>query len=266
MNEIASRKILVEHFGGPDVLRTVRATLPAPAPGYARVKVLAAGVGLTDAMARSGDYLLQRRTPFTPGYELAGEVVDFTTADTPAPSWLRPGARVAAALTRMGGYAEYVTLPLRQLVPLPDGLDPHIAAAVPLDQNDREPGGVQAVFDHIGGPALRKGYRVLAPGGVLVSYAASGRPGRIVGDTLRAAARVTLLNLRPGRRTALAMVREIRADHARYRAALTELLALAHAGTTAPQITTAPLTEAAAVHTDPERRALTGKTVLTTDC
>ncbi|MFC9742353.1 zinc-binding dehydrogenase [Streptomyces noursei] len=208
--------------------------------------------------------LPQRRTPFTPGYELAGEVVDFTTADTPAPSWLRPGARVAAALTRMGGYAEYVTLPLWQLVPLPDGLDPHVAAAVPLDQNDREPGGVQAVFDHIGGPALRKGYRVLAPGGVLVSYAASGRPGRIVGDTLRAAARVTLLNLRPGRRTALALVpREIRADHARYRAALTELLALAHAGTTAPQITTAPLTEA--VHTDLERRALTGKAVLTTD-
>ncbi|MFE3768140.1 zinc-binding alcohol dehydrogenase family protein [Streptomyces sp. NPDC057579] len=301
--------------------------------------MLAAGVGLTDLMARSGDYLLQRRTPFTPGYELAGEVLDFATADTPAPSWLPPGARVAAALTRMGGYAEYVTLPLWQLVPLPDGLDPHTAAAVPLDQltalslldthgrlhpgdtvliqgasggvgravgalgaarglrmygtasapgarealarngvefidyrredfeavlNEREPGGVQAVFDHIGGPTLRKGYRVLAPGGVLVSYAASGRPGRMVADTLRAAARVTLMNLRPGRRTALAMVpREIRADHARYRAALTELLALAHAGTTAPQITTAPLAEAAAVHADLERRALTGKAVLT---
>ncbi|MEU7642255.1 zinc-binding dehydrogenase [Streptomyces sp. NPDC039016] len=239
----------------------------------------------------------------------------------------------------MGGYAEYVTLPLWQLVPLPDGLAPHTAAAVPLDQltalslldthgrlrpgdtvliqgasggvgravgalgaarglrmygtasapgarealarngvefidyrredfeavlNEREPGGVQAVFDHIGGPTLRKGYRVLAPGGVLVSYAASGRPGRVVADTLRAAARVTLMNLRPGRRTALAMVpREIRADHARYRAALTELLALAHAGTTAPQITTAPLAEAAAVHADLERRALTGKAVLT---
>ena len=42
-----------------------------------------------------------------------------------------------------------------------------------------EPGGVQAVFDHIGGTNLRKGYRLLAPGGALVSYAFMGRPGHI---------------------------------------------------------------------------------------
>ncbi|MCZ0975305.1 hypothetical protein O1L55_36670 [Streptomyces albulus] len=61
------------------------------------------------------------------------------------------------------------------------------------------------------------------------------------------------------------MVRRSAPTTPAYRAALTELLALAHAGTTAPQITTAPLTEAAAVHTDLERRAPTGKAVLTTD-
>ncbi|OIV35313.1 oxidoreductase [Mangrovactinospora gilvigrisea] len=340
MTDISFRKTVVERFGGPEVLRTVRATLPAPPPGHARVKVLAAGVGMTDLMARSGDYLLQRRTPFTPGYELAGEIVDVTPDPAaPAPAGVRPGARVAAAMTRMGGYAEYVVLPLWQLVPLPDGMDPHVAAAVPLDQltavslldthgrlrrgdtvliqganggvgravgalgaarglrmygtasapdarealarngvelidyrredfeavlGEREPGGVQAVFDHLGGDALRKGYRVLAPGGVLVSYAASGRPGHMVGDTLRAAARLTLLRLRPGRRTALAMVpREIRADHDRYRSALAGLLAGAHAGGTAPRITAAPLAEAPSVHEALAHRTLAGKAVLT---
>ncbi|MFB6568884.1 zinc-binding dehydrogenase [Streptomyces noursei] len=114
MNEIAFRKILVERFGGPDVLRTVRATLPAPAPapGYARVGT-ASAPGARQALARNGV-----------------EFIDHRHEDSEAVL------------------------------------------------NDREPGGVQAVFDHVGGPALRKGYRVLAPGGVLVSYAASGQRPR----------------------------------------------------------------------------------------
>jgi NADPH:quinone reductase-like Zn-dependent oxidoreductase len=33
----------------------------------------------------------------------------------------------------MAAYSEFITLPLWQLVPLPDGLDPHAASAVPLD-------------------------------------------------------------------------------------------------------------------------------------
>lgn len=74
MGEIAYRKIVAPRFGGAEVLRPVAATLSEPPPGYARLKVLAAGVGFTDLMARSGDYLLQRAVPFTPGYELVGDV------------------------------------------------------------------------------------------------------------------------------------------------------------------------------------------------
>lgn len=338
MQDIVFRKVVAERFGGPGVLRTVTAALPTPPPGHARVRVLAAGVGFTDLMARSGDYLLQRRAPFTPGYELAGEIVDLNP-DGPTPPGLGTGVAVAAALTAMGAYAEYVTLPLWQLVPLPDGLEPRLAAAVPLDHltalslldthgrvghgdavlvhgasggvgqavgalgrmrglrmygtasaqgsrealarhgttfidyrhedfeevlRVREPAGVRAVFDHIGGANLSRGYRVLGPGGVLVSYAFSGRPGRMVGDTMRGAARVKLMGLRPGRRTALSMVpREIAADHEGYRSALAGLLALASRGEITPRLAAVrPMEEAADVHGALERRQISGKVVL----
>lgn len=65
-----------------------------------------------------------------------------------------------------------------------------------------EPHGLQAVFDHIGGKNLCKGYRVLAPGGSLVSYAFIGRPGHVLVGTIRGAMQNILLGLLPGKHTA----------------------------------------------------------------
>jgi NADPH:quinone reductase-like Zn-dependent oxidoreductase len=106
---------------------------------------------------------------------------------------------------------------------------------------------------------------VLARDGVLVSYAFAGRPGHMVADTVRGALHVTLLNLLPGRRTALCTVpREIRADHAWYRRSLRRLLDMARAGEIQTQAAaTFPLSEAAAAHDALERRAVAGKVVLT---
>jgi NADPH2:quinone reductase len=329
--ELSSQEIVVEQFGGTEVLRMKRRNVAAPPPGHARVRVVAIGVGFTDLMARRGDYLLQRKLPFTPGYELVGEVVDDEE--------LAPGTLVAAALPKMGAYAEYVVLPSWSLVPLPDGLDPAVAATVPLDYltalsilethaqvtagdtvlihgasggvgqalsqlgkhkglrmygtasapdrltrhgvdfidyrgqdfaavlAEREPKGINAVFDHIGGANIRKGYRLLAKGGVFVSYAFAGRPGHMVADTVRGAMRVNLLNLLPGRRTAICKLpAEIRSDHGWYRRSLRQLLEQVHAGEleVAPGATF-PLAEAADVHAALERHEINGKAVLTTN-
>ena len=47
-----------------------------------------------------------------------------------------------------------------------DYRDPDLAARV----RELAPGGVDAVFDHLGGPSVRRSYRLLAPGGALVCY------------------------------------------------------------------------------------------------
>jgi NADPH:quinone reductase-like Zn-dependent oxidoreductase len=47
-------RIIVTHYGGADALGVVQEECPAPKAHEVRVKVLAAGVGLPDIMAREG--------------------------------------------------------------------------------------------------------------------------------------------------------------------------------------------------------------------
>src|SRR5213078_1286074 len=98
--------VVVDHFGGPEVLRVVEDDVPRPGPGEVRVRVLAAGVSFTDAQLRAGTYLGVPRPPFTPGYEVVGVVDELG----PSCARLRVGDHVAA-LTAYGGYAEYVCVP-----------------------------------------------------------------------------------------------------------------------------------------------------------
>lgn len=55
------------------------------------------------------------------------------------------------------------------------------------------PGGVDAVFDHLGGASLRRSWGLLAPGGTLVAYAIAS--GRDSSDSLVAAFAATLAQL-----------------------------------------------------------------------
>jgi NADPH:quinone reductase-like Zn-dependent oxidoreductase len=62
------KRVVVERFGGPEVLSVVEGADPEPGPGEVRVEVLAAGVSFTDALLRAGTYLGVPKPPFTPGY------------------------------------------------------------------------------------------------------------------------------------------------------------------------------------------------------
>ncbi|MEU7061984.1 alcohol dehydrogenase catalytic domain-containing protein [Streptomyces sp. NPDC046197] len=99
------KRIVVDHFGGPEALRMVEEDMPRPGPGEVRVKALAAGVSFTDAQLRAGTYLGVPKPPFTPGYELVGVVEELG----PGCSRLHEGDRIAA-LTVWGAYAERVCL------------------------------------------------------------------------------------------------------------------------------------------------------------
>jgi NADPH:quinone reductase len=114
------KRVVVERFGGPEVLKVVEDEDPRPGPGEVRVKVLAAGVSFTDSQLRAGTYIPGGpKPPFTPGYELVGVVEELG----PGCSRLREGDRVGA-LTVWGADAECVCVPEASAVEVPEDLDP----------------------------------------------------------------------------------------------------------------------------------------------
>jgi NADPH:quinone reductase-like Zn-dependent oxidoreductase len=121
-------RIVATRYGGPDVLHVVEEDCPEPMPGDVRVKVLAAGVALPDVMMREGIHPETPMLPFTPGWDLVGEV-DRLGAGI---SGIKTG-QIVAALPISGAYAEFVCLPPRALVPVPSGLDPAEAVSLILN-------------------------------------------------------------------------------------------------------------------------------------
>ena len=114
------KRVIVDHFGGPEVLKVVEDDVPQPGPGEVRVRVLAAGVSFTDAQLRAGTYIAGApKPPFTPGYELVGVVEELG----PGCSRLRVGDRIGA-LTVWGADAERVCVPEAGAVEVPEDLDP----------------------------------------------------------------------------------------------------------------------------------------------
>jgi NADPH:quinone reductase-like Zn-dependent oxidoreductase len=113
------KRVVVDHYGGPEVLTVVEEDDPQPGPGEVRVKVLAAGVSFTDAQLRAGTYLGVPNPPFTPGYELVGVVEELG----PGCSRLKVGDRIGA-LTVWGADAERVCVREADSVEVPEDLDP----------------------------------------------------------------------------------------------------------------------------------------------
>jgi len=121
-------RIVVTHYGGPEVLTVAQEECPAPMPGEVRIKVLAAGVSLPDVLAREGVHPETPRVPYTPGWDLVG-IVDQLGEGV---SGFELGQTVAA-MPISGCYAQYVCLPQRKLIPVPAGLDSTETVAVILN-------------------------------------------------------------------------------------------------------------------------------------
>jgi NADPH2:quinone reductase len=93
-----------------------------------RVKILAAGVSFPDVMMREGFHPEARRPPFTPGWDIVG-IVEALGQGVES---MRVGAMVAA-MPIVGGYAEYICLPVAELVNVPPHLDPAEAVCLVLN-------------------------------------------------------------------------------------------------------------------------------------
>ncbi|MEU8362170.1 medium chain dehydrogenase/reductase family protein [Nonomuraea sp. NPDC048882] len=135
------------------------------------------------------------------------------------------------------------------------------------------PGGVDAVFDHVGGPGIVDSWRLLAPGGTLVAYGtASTRDdqGSKQWPVVKLLLRVWLWNALPNRRRAcfynIWAGRALSKDRfrARLRADLTQVFAALRRGDVTPQIAARfPLTHVAEAMRMAESGTVAGKVVLT---
>ena len=160
--------VRISRFGGPEVLELAEEpTVPNPATGEVRIKVLAAGTGFTDCFIRRGRYPdFKGPLPFTPGYELVG-VVEKASSDVVSP---REG-QIVADLCVVGGYAQYAIRPARFLVSVPDGIDPAEAVCIPL--------AYLTAFQ------MLTRYRRLFPGQTILVIGASGTVGTALLDLSR---------------------------------------------------------------------------------
>ena len=119
-----TRAIVMDAFGGPEVLRLGERPTPAPREGELLVDVEVAGVNFADTMIRRGEYLRDQPLSMGPGAEVVGRV-----AATGPGTKLAVGTRVAGWLEGCNGYADRVIATERRAYPVPDDLPAAAIAA-----------------------------------------------------------------------------------------------------------------------------------------
>ncbi|MFE1166020.1 quinone oxidoreductase family protein [Nocardiopsis sp. NPDC058789] len=159
------RAIVIEEYGGPEVLRLTEAESPTPGPGEALVDVEARGVNFIDVYQRSGAYRVP--LPYVPGMEAAGTVSALGEGVTD----LRVGQRVAWAMAP-GGYADQAVVRASLLVPVPDAVSTEQAAALMLQ-------GMTAHY-------LTHAVHPVAEGETVLVHAAAGGTGLLVTQLAKA--------------------------------------------------------------------------------
>jgi NADPH2:quinone reductase len=146
------RRLVCRSFGPLDQLSIDRSDDPTPGSGEVLVAVRAAGVNFVDALLVQGLYQLKPPLPFTPGGEIAGEVVA-VGAGVSAPA---VGARVVVSCG-LGGFTDRLVVPAGLARPLPEALS--FAQGAALVQSY-----ATALFALTRRTELRPGARVLVLG------------------------------------------------------------------------------------------------------
>lgn len=112
--------------GGPEVLVLEDVEVGPPAPGQALVRHAAIGVNYIDTYQRAGVYAL----PFPSG--LGSEAAGIVESVGEGVRDVKPGDRVAYAVSAPGSYGEVRSLPADRLVRLPAGISFDVAASMML--------------------------------------------------------------------------------------------------------------------------------------
>ncbi|MEP1217269.1 MAG: NADPH:quinone oxidoreductase family protein [Marinobacter sp.] len=118
------RAILCKEYGPADKLVIEDVASPVANGHGVKVRVKAAGLNFPDTLIIEGKYQLKPTMPFSPGGEMAGEVIEVGEKVTR----FKPGDRVAG-LTGYGAFAEEVVVPEQNILPIPESMSDEKAAA-----------------------------------------------------------------------------------------------------------------------------------------
>lgn len=154
------KAVKVREIGGPEVLKLEDTPIPFPGSGEVLIEVHAASLNPNDAKLLRTDPTYQHAAdnPLTPGFDLAGSVVELGENV----KHIRIGDNVygQAAVVRKGtgAFAEYAVAQEDCIARMPDNLSFTDAAAVPLSACS----AYQALVEHI---KLKEGDKILIHGG-----------------------------------------------------------------------------------------------------
>jgi NADPH:quinone reductase-like Zn-dependent oxidoreductase len=153
----------IHRFGGSDRVAIEEVGTPRLKPKHALVRVVAAGINPVDWMTRERIYNPKGadRVPMTLGQDFAGVVERVAPGSA---TRLREGDEVFGEA--WGAFAEQVSVPVRDLVRKPDGLDFVTAAALPM------PGLTAWQVIETARPSKRKKILIHGAGGAVGSLAA----------------------------------------------------------------------------------------------
>ena len=112
------KAVLCKTYGPPETLVVEEIPSPPLGNGEVRVEVHACGVNFPDTLIIQNKYQFKPPLPFTPGGEIAGEVVEVGSAV----SHVARGDRVIA-MVGWGGYADEIVVAAERTMPIPKGMD-----------------------------------------------------------------------------------------------------------------------------------------------
>lgn len=170
------KAIQITMLEGPRAVELVEVDAPVADEGQVVIAVRAAGVSFPEVLQSRGLYQFKPPLPFTPGSEVAGEVLAAGES-----TGFKPGDRVAG-FCMIGGFAEQALAQADMVFALPDSVSFEQAAAIPLNY-------LTAYFSLVERGHLAEGESVLvhgAAGGVgtaAIQIAKAFGAGRVVAVT-----------------------------------------------------------------------------------
>lgn len=121
------KAVLCKDFGPPESLTVEEVDSPSVKGGEVKIAVHAAGVNFPDVLMIQGLYQVKPPFPFSPGLEVAGDVLEVGAGV----EHVKPGDRVIG-IANYGGFAEEIVVPALSVMPMPANMPYEQGAGFPL--------------------------------------------------------------------------------------------------------------------------------------